>query len=129
MITRVIRTTGGVSYLHVAIGVLTPAGARVDPTSAQVTFYRVSDDDGSLSADPDLGTKALTKQAGKLGFWGTAIDISDVDAGEFVVLAELTVQGVNTVSVDFLSLYEPAGGGEASRGSYSVVAGPEVDHE
>lgn len=126
MIARVIKSDDGITRLVIAIGVTAADGSRTTPTAAVVRFYRVNQTTGALELDAVLGQQNLVEQDSRTGFYGAAIDITNVDAGEFVVLAELTVGGIDTVAVDSMSLYEDLGG-QVGAPQITVVPGPDID--
>ena len=127
MFARVIVNSPDAKFVNVTVACTQADGAPVDPTAAYCTFYRVSNEDGSLSVDPVLGTHVLNKLFGTTGFWGAPISLVGVTAGEFVVLVELTLGGVATIAVDQFSLYQNL----VSVGAPAIVMtpGPSVDHD
>ena len=110
MITKVYQNN---NFINIAVGCTDADGLRTNPTVATATFYRVSPLDGSLSAviDEDLGTVTLVQIDTEVGFYGVSVDISDLTFGVnvagndvssivYTVLFELTIDGVNTITVD-----------------------------
>lgn len=104
MITKVFTTS---DFIHVAIAACGATGAAADPSVATASFYLISQIDGSLALDPrisDDGVVTLTKQGSQTGFFGAAVEISGLGAGQWVVLFKATIDGVATIVTDYLCI-------------------------
>jgi len=96
-------------FVHVAAGCTDADGEAVDPSAAVAKFFRVSQSDGSLFPDPNIGSNGvltLAKEGDETGFWGAALEVAGLEAGQFVVLFRATIGGTETVGVDYLEVGE-----------------------
>jgi len=103
MITKIRK---GMSGINLSIAVNGTGGVRTDPTVAQATFYKVQSD-GTLAVETGVGTSGvvtLVQQDSKTGFFGAGIDVSALNDGEYAVLFEATVDGTETIGVEYLSI-------------------------
>lgn len=97
----------GYDFIHIAVAVVDGDGKAVDPSAAEAWFYKVSQSDGSISLDTNIdsdGKVALAKQAGETGFYGGAIATSALSANEYVVLYKVTIDGIESITVEFFSI-------------------------
>ena len=104
MITRVF-TTG--DFINVAIAACGSTGAAADPSAATAWFYLISQVNGTVSLDTrisDDGIVTLAKQDNQTGFFGAAVEISGLGAGQWVVLFKATIAGVDTIVTDYLCI-------------------------
>ena len=104
MITRVF-TTG--DFINVAIAACGSTGAAADPSAATASFYLISQVNGTVSLDTrisDDGVVTLAKQGSETGFFGAAVEISGLGAGQWVVLFKATIAGVDTIVTDYLCI-------------------------
>jgi len=104
MITRVFTTD---DFINVTIACVDATGAAADPSAATAKFYLISVVDGTLSLDTRLATNGvatLVKQHSITGFYGAAIDIAPLPAGQWVVLFQATIGGIDTIATDYLAV-------------------------
>lgn len=91
----------GFKYVFFAVAITDDNGAPVDPDSANVFIYKVSQVDGSLSS---AGTVALEKQQTETGFYGKAIDVSSLEAGEYIVFFKVTSGTSDSITAETMSI-------------------------
>ena len=106
MITQV---TALGNFVRINIACTAQERAAADPSSAEANFYKVSDNDGSLSLYTDVGTNGvitLVKQDSEDGFYGAAVDVDDLDEGQYVVLFKVTIDEIDSIGVDYLAVGE-----------------------
>ena len=97
------------NFVRINIACTDQEGAAVDPSSADANFYKVSDIDGSLSLYTGVGTNGvitLAKQDSEDGFYGAAVDVDDLDEGQYVVLFKVTIDEIDSIGVDYLAVGE-----------------------
>lgn len=97
----------GYDYIHIAVAIVDSDGKVVDPSSAEALFYKVSQEDGSLSLDTNIngdGKVTLAKQGGQTGFYGSAIATDSLSANEYVILYKVTIGSIESITVEFFSI-------------------------
>jgi len=106
MLTRV--TVRG-DYLRICIACTDLFGAAVDPAQAQAYFFKVSQENGGLFLDSNIGSSGvltLSKEGSHTGFYGAALDLGGLPAAQYVVLFKAQIEGIDTIAVDYLELGE-----------------------
>jgi len=106
MLTRV--TVRG-DYLRICIACTDSFGAAVDPTQAQAYFFKVSQENGGLFLDTNIGSNGvmtLSKEGSHTGFYGAALDLGGLPPAQYVVLFKAEIDGVDAIAVDYLELGE-----------------------
>jgi len=104
MITKVFTTS---DFIHIAIAACGATGAAADPSDATASFYLVDQITGGLGLDNRIGTNGvatLTKQGSQTGFFGAAVEISGLGAGQWVVLFKATINDIATIVTDYLCI-------------------------
>jgi len=97
----------GQNYINVSIAITNNSGQRIDPTSAEAWFYKISQVDGSISLDTNIGGTGkltLVKQGAQIGFYGASINISSFLETEYVILYKITADLAETITVEYLSI-------------------------
>jgi hypothetical protein len=97
----------GQNYINVSVAVTNNSGQKIDPTNAEAWFYKISQIDGSLSLDTNIGGTGkvtLNKQDGQIGFYGASINISSFLETEYVILYKITAEVAETITVEYLSI-------------------------
>jgi len=104
MITKIFTTS---DFIHIAIAACDATGAAADPSVATASFYLVDQITGGLGLDNRIGTNGvatLTKQGSQTGFFGAAVEISGLGAGQWVVLFKATIDDIATIVTDYLCI-------------------------
>ena len=97
----------GHKYINVSVAIIDDDGNAIDPVSAEASFYKISQIDGSLSLDTNIGGSGivtLTKQNSQTGFYGASIDIVTFLETEYVVFYKILANLVSTITVEYLSI-------------------------
>jgi hypothetical protein len=97
----------GQNYINVSVAITNNSGQRIDPTNAEAWFYKISQIDGSISLDTNIGGTGkvtLLKQGAQIGFYGASINISSFSETEYVILYKITADVAETITVEYLSI-------------------------
>jgi hypothetical protein len=97
----------GHKYINISVAIIDDDGNAIDPVTAEAHFYKISQIDGSLSLDTNIGGTGiviLTKQNSQTGFYGTSIDITTFLETEYVVFYKIFANLVPTITVEYLSI-------------------------
>lgn len=103
MITKIRK---GLTGINLSVAVNDANGARKDPETAEIKFYKVQAD-GSLALDTSVGNNgvlSLVQQDGETGFFGIGVDTSALSEGEYVILVRVVLDGVETIGTEYLSI-------------------------
>lgn len=100
----------GHKYVNVSIAVTDDRGIPIDPVSVKAWFYKVSQTDGSLILDPNIGDNgilSLVKQDGHTGFYGNSVKTESLSKAEYTILFEVDFGTNKTITVDTVSIISP----------------------
>lgn len=101
------RVNVGHKFISVNVVITNRSGKPIKPTLAEITVYRVSQIDGSLSIATEIGIAGiltLTKQDNNTGFYGVAIDTDILGEGEYVIRYTVDASGLEASATDYFSI-------------------------
>lgn len=91
----ILKVKTGLKYVNVYVAATKADGTKIDPSVCNANVYLVNQADGTeaaISGSPF----AMVKKQSKTGFYGYALDISALVAGQYQVLVEATVDSITT---------------------------------
>lgn len=91
----ILKIKTGLKYVNIYVAATKADGEKIDPSACQANVYLVNQADGTEAAISGSPFAMVKKQA-KTGFYGYALDISALVAGQYQVLVEATVDSITT---------------------------------
>lgn len=91
----ILKVKTGLKYVNIYVAATKADGTKIDPSVCNANVYLVNQADGTeaaISGSPF----AMVKKQSKTGFYGYALDISALVAGQYQVLVEATVDSITT---------------------------------